>query len=364
MIEAGTRFPKHIPVLDLVMGDSHLLAAGRPPPVDSPHRRFNQLTGEWVLVSPQRVLRPWKGQVEPASVARLPEYDPSCQLCPANVRDSGIRNPHYSGTYVFDNDFPALSPEDLPHAEKDPSLLAWEEERGVCRVVCSSPDHSASLSTLSVDRIATVVETWSAQYAELAALPFISHVQIFENRGAMMGASNPHPHSQIWATSSVPDLPALELGRFRAYGSSTGSCLLCDYVALESRLGERIVYKNRGFLAVVPFWAVWPFEVLILPVGHVESLPDLDAERHRDLAETLSRITQAYDNLFAVPFPYSMGFHQGAAGARDVHNHLHLHFFPPLLRSATVRKHMVGYELLCGPQRDLTPEQAAERLRQ
>ena len=296
-----------------------------------PHRRYNPLNGDWVLVSPQRTQRPWQGQIERVSDESLPRHDPSCYLCPGNERAGGVRNPDYDSTFVFTNDFPALVPD-------------GDGEYGTCRVVCYSPRHDLGLGEVDAER---VVDVWTEQYRELSADPRIGHVQIFENRGEMMGASNPHPHGQIWATEHVPLQVERELERFAATPT-----LLEDYVAQER---ERLVDENEHFVACVPYWAVWPFETLVASRRRVASLPELDEDERTSLASILKQLVQRYDRLFDTRFPYSMGLHQTS--------HIHAHFYPPLLRSATVRKFMVGYELLAEPQRDLTPEQAAERLR-
>ena len=338
---------------------------------DTPHRRLNPLTGEWVLVSPHRAGRPWLGQVEKVSSEVLPEYDPACYLCPGNQRAEGKVNPVYSSTLVFDNDFPALlSPERTStgegEADKDlPSdLFAVQPEAGVCRVVCFSPRHDLTLPELSQTQVEAVVRTWAEQTSDLGQVDFVSYVQIFENKGAVMGCSNPHPHSQIWASSDIPNEPAKELGTQSAYMKKKGACLLCDYLKGEQRSGERLIAANEHFTALVPFWAVWPFEVLLVSNRHCASLPDLPLAEAASLADMLRRITARYDNLFGISFPYSMGFHQAPTdGAAYPQWHLHGHYYPPLLRSATVRKFMVGYEMLGMPQRDLTPETAAERLR-
>jgi UDPglucose--hexose-1-phosphate uridylyltransferase len=325
-----------------------------------PHRRYNPLAREWVLVSPHRTDRPWQGQVEQIAARAQPAYDPNCYLCPGNRRQSGQCNPPYESTFVFDNDFAALLP-DTPEARiESGGLLIAESESGVCRVVCFSPDHSLALARMSVDQIRTVVDTLTSQFQELVARPGIRHVQIFENRGEMMGCSNPHPHCQIWANETVPNEAAKEHAAMREYRDAHESCLLCDYAALEQRLAERIVCKNESFVAMVPFWAVWPFEIMLLSRRHIPGLDALTNSERNDLASIMGRIGARYDNLFDAPFPYSMGFHQGAL---EDGCHLHAHYYPPLLRSATVRKFMVGYEILAMPQRDLTPESAAERLR-
>jgi UDPglucose--hexose-1-phosphate uridylyltransferase len=299
-----------------------------------PHRRYNPLNGEWVLVSPQRTQRPWLGQVERIAPDALPQYDAACYLCPGNERAGGVRNPDYESTFVFTNDFPALLP-------------AGDGEYGTCRVLCYSPRHDLGLGDLPPDAVERVVEVWAEQYADLLADPRIGHVQIFENRGEMMGASNPHPHGQIWATEHVPMLVAREQERFAEEPS-----LLAAYIDGER---ERVVEENDHFVACVPYWAVWPFETLVAARRIVPSLLDLRDDERAALAAILGRLVQRYDRLFDTRFPYSMGLHQTS--------HLHVHFYPPLLRSATVRKFMVGYELLAEPQRDLTAEEAAERLR-
>ena len=300
----------------------------------TPHRRQNALSGDWVLVSPQRAERPWLGQIERAVPEQLSEYEPSCYLCPGNERAGGARNPDYPGTWVFTNDFPALQP-------------GGGGEYGTCRVVCYSPRHDLGLGDLPLEAVERVVEVWTEQYGALMADPRIGHVQIFENRGEMMGASNPHPHGQVWATEHLPTNVERELQRFTA-----DPMLLADYFAQER---ERVVEENEHFRAAVPYWAVWPFETLVASQRRVPSLLELTDDERRSLADILRRLVRRYDRLFDTPFPYSMGLHQTS--------HLHLHFYPPLLRSATVRKFMVGYELLAEPQRDLTPEEAAERLR-
>lgn len=334
--------------------------------LNSPHRRYNPLTGEWVLVSPQRAERPWLGQVEKSPPENLPAYDPSCYLCPGNERAGGIRNPDYAGTFSFDNDFAALRPDFPPQTLVPvPQLLAVEAERGLCRVVCFSPRHDLTLPELDIPSIESVIEAWTDQSRELGALDFIHYVQVFENKGAMMGCSNSHPHSQIWATEHLPNEPAKEWERQKAYFSEHSRSLLADYLADEHRLQERVIAANDHFTALVPFWAVWPFETLIIAHRNVHSLEDLSSGEVSGLADLYKQVTTRYDNLFEISFPYSMGFHQAPA---DGQSHpewtLHAHFYPPLLRSATVRKFMVGFEMLAMPQRDITPEAAAARLRQ
>jgi len=329
-----------------------------------PHRRFNPLTRDWVLISPQRTQRPWLGQVENASPTEGPRYEPGCYLCPGNARAGGARNPRYRGAFAFDNDFAALLPRTPPASWNKERLLVARGEPGICRVICFSPRHDLSLSRMAHAAVRGVVDMWAAQQRELSQRDWVRYVQIFENRGALMGCSNPHPHCQIWAGASVPNEPRKEQAALSAYGSSHKSCLLCDYLDLERSLQERLVCENQDFLAVVPFWAVWPFETLLLSRRHLSGLDQLSARQRDGLADILRSLTGLYDKVFGVPFPYSMGFHQSPCdGRKHPEWHLHAHFYPPLLRSATVRKFMVGYELLAEPQRDITPESAAERLR-
>lgn len=340
--------------------------------IDTPHRRYNPLTREWILVSPHRARRPWQGQVEKVPPENLPEYDPGCYLCPGNTRAEGKTNPIYTGTYVFDNDFPALLlPEQTgaPLASAHP-LFRAEPVSGICRVVCFSPRHDLTLPLMSQAEVEAVIRAWTEQTLDLGSRAFIDYVQVFENRTAMMGASNPHPHSQIWTTSAVPVEPAKELASQSDYLQEKGSCLLCNYVEAEIQSGERIVCANDSFTVVTPFWAVWPFEVLLIANRHFASLPDLAQAEVAGLADILRRLTARYDNLFEVTFPYSMGFHQAPTDRKTSNYsaahpewHFHAHYYPPLLRSATVRKFMVGFEMLGMPQRDITPETAAERLR-
>jgi UDPglucose--hexose-1-phosphate uridylyltransferase len=333
--------------------------------LNTPHRRWNPLRQDWVLVSPHRTQRPWQGEVGQKAAPSGVAYDPECYLCPGNTRAGGAVNPVYESVFSFVNDYAALLPEALPALDPPSSpLLVAAPARGLCKVLCYHPNHSLTLSRMRVDEIRPVVDAWTEEFAQLSALGWIEYVQIFENRGAMMGASNPHPHCQIWSTGFVPDEPAAETRSQREYLDRTGHCLLCDYLQAELLAGERVVFENDGFVALVPWWAVWPFEVLIVSRRHVGALPEFsDAERD-GLADVLRRLTTRYDNLFEVSFPYTMGFHQSPAGSGSHPEwHFHAHFYPPLLRSATVRKFMVGFEMLGMPQRDITAESAAERLR-
>lgn len=329
-----------------------------------PERRLNLLTGDWVLVSPQRVSRPWQGAASAATPRSGLAHDPACYLCAGVMRAGGTRNPDYGGVYVFDNDYPALLPGvTAPDPEAD-DLLVAEPEAGTCRVICYTPDHSLTMAGMSLAQIESVIEVWTDQFVELAGRPDIGAVTIFENRGEMMGASNPHPHGQVWAQQHVPNEQAREGDRQREGLAAHGETLLSAYLARELAAAERIVCTNETFVALVPFWAAWPFEALVLPRRSVTGLDELTAPERAGLADILSRLTQAYDRLFEVSFPYTMGFHQRPTdGAAHPHVTLHAHFYPPLLRSASVRKFMVGYEMLAMPQRDLTPEEAAARLR-
>jgi UDPglucose--hexose-1-phosphate uridylyltransferase len=328
------------------------------------HRRFNPLTREWVLVSPHRAERPWLGRVEKTPPSEQPAYDPSCYLCPGNSRASGARNPKYADTFVFDNDYPALLP-DTPDAALDESgLIVARSESGICRVVCFSPRHDVAIPRMNSTQLRAVVEVWVEQYQSLTGVPWIRHVQIFENRGSLMGTSNPHPHCQIWANASLPDEPAREQASLQAYRGSRDTCLLCDYLELELRLGERLVCQNDAFAVLVPYWAVWPFETLLLSKRHLGGMNELSAPERDFLGDILRQLTTRYDNLFEIPFPYSMGFHQRPTdGELHPEWHLHAHYYPPLLRSASVQKFMVGYEMLATPQRDISAEAAADRLR-
>lgn len=338
-------------------------------PTDHPHRRHNPLTGDWILVSPHRTKRPWQGQVEKLPELVRPPYDPGCYLCPGNTRAGGERNPHYESTYVFTNDFAALLPDTPDGGYGSHPLLAAESVSGTCRVICFSPRHDLTLPEMSIREIGVVIDLWAEQIADLGQR--YRWVQLFENKGAAMGASNPHPHGQLWAGAALPNEPSKEDRQQQAYFAEHGAPLLVDYAELETDRRERIVVENEHWVAVVPYWAVWPFESLLLPRRHVMRLPELSTAERDALAKILRRLLIKYDNLFEVSFPYSMGwhgaptgpgYHVDSAGDSVEYWQLHGHFFPPLLRSATVRKFMVGYEMLAEAQRDLTAEQAAERL--
>ncbi|HET9830225.1 MAG TPA: UDP-glucose--hexose-1-phosphate uridylyltransferase [Vicinamibacterales bacterium] len=334
-----------------------------------PHRRFNPLRAEWVVVSPHRNRRPWQGEVERPPAKHAQTYDPDCYLCPRNVRADGATNPDYATTFVFENDYPALWPgisinPDQAFLASGSELLMARPARGLCRVVCFSPRHDVTLPQMDVASIRDVVDVWVAECDAIALSDWAQYVLVFENRGSMMGASNPHPHGQIWATDHVPNEPAREQTSLEQYAREHDSCLLCDYVALEIDRQERVVCANDAFIVVVPFWATWPFETLLVSRRHVATLSALRSSERDALADVLKRLTTRYDNVFETPFPYSMGFHQQPIGGAASSSHLHAHFYPPLVRSASVRKFMVGFELLGSPQRDFTPEQAAEQLQQ
>jgi UDPglucose--hexose-1-phosphate uridylyltransferase len=332
-------------------------------PKDHPHRRYNLLTAEWVLVSPHRTKRPWQGQQETPASEQRPKYDPTCYLCPGNSRAGGNRNPDYETTFVFTNDFAALLPDTPPEVPTSHPLMRLESEQGTCRVICFSPRHDLTLPEMSLAEIRQVIDVWAEQTTELGKT--YCWVQVFENKGEVMGCSNPHPHGQIWAGSALPNEPAKEEIRQRRYVEETGNVLLVEYCALEREQKIRIVVENLHWLAVAPYWALWPFEILLMPRRHVLRLPDLNDDERHALADIMKRLLSKYDNLFQVSFPYSMGWHGAPTDKADYsHWQLHAHYYPPLLRSATVKKFMVGYEMLAEAQRDLTAEQAAERLRE
>jgi len=330
---------------------------------EHPHRRFNILTGEWVLVSPHRAKRPWQGKKEEKATTTRPSYDPNCYLCPGNTRAGGEQNPAYEGTYVFTNDFAALT-SDGPTEVVEDGLFRAAGEPGVCRVLCFSPDHSLTIPDMSVDAIEEVVRLWRTEYRTLGSRDFINHVQIFENKGAIMGCSNPHPHGQIWAQYSIPEEVGRKSEQQKKYWQECGRSLLSDYLKQELESGERIICTNDTFVALVPFWAVWPYEAMIIPRRHVTDIDQFTKEEQRGFADLLKDLTRRFDSVFDTSFPYSSGIHQRPTdGADHPWWHAHMAFYPPLLRSATVKKFMVGYELFANPQRDITAEMAAATLR-
>lgn len=330
---------------------------------DHPHRRYNALTGEWILVSPHRAKRPWNGQVEKAANEEKPSYDPNCYLCPGNTRVSGDVNPKYESNFVFTNDFAALTPDTPFDHDGNDDLFKLEPARGTARVICFSADHSKTLPVMETNEIRSVVDLWANQWVELSET--YKYVQLFENKGAIMGCSNPHPHGQIWACSFIPEEISKELHQQELYLQKHGSPLLLDYVKQELAKKERIVCETKSFVALVPYWAFWPFETMILPKFKVKSINELNDEQRDDLALIIKKLTTRYDNLFECSFPYSMGWHNVPVDGEEHEGwQLHAHYYPPLLRSATVKKFVAGFELLAEKQRDLTPEQAAARLRE
>lgn len=332
----------------------------------TPHRRRNPLSGEWIVVSPQRLQRPWQGRLENTAAVVLPQHDATCYLCPGNARAGGVKNPVYTGTYVFENDFPALLTSPGEAALDWRGILRAEQVWGVCHVLCFSPRHDLTMAEMDLATIRSIVDLWCAQTTELSARRGIQYVQIFENKGELMGCSNPHPHGQLWATNVVPSVVKEEdKQQHRFFEDSGGRRLLHVVAEQEERLRTRLVVENAHWLALVPFWAKWPFETIVLPRTNVANLGELDAAMKDDLARVLSELTIRYDNLFETSFPYTMGIHQAPIDpVPSPHWTLHLHFYPPLLRSASIQKFMVGYELLAESQRDLSPEEAAARLRE
>lgn len=329
-----------------------------------PHRRKNILTGEWILVSPHRTKRPWQGDIHAVDKDTRPKYDPDCYLCPGNKRANGEFNPDYKNTFVFTNDFSALL-ENVPQSKIEyKNLLVAKSENGICRVVNFSPRHDLTLAEMSIREIENVIQTWQKEFDELSKYPSIKYIQIFENKGSMMGNSNPHPHCQIWSQSSIPMEPLKEQKQFLRYFRRNKRSLLADYIKLELKLNERIVFENETFVVLVPFWAVWPYETMVLPKKKVANIVQLNENLTKDFAEAIKVITVKYDNLFHTSFPYSSGIHEAPTDGKD-HNewHMHMHFYPPLLRSSSIKKFMVGYEMMAEPQRDITPEQSASTLK-
>lgn len=330
---------------------------------DYSHKRFNILTGEWVLVSPHRAKRPWQGQNEEISTEKRPEHDESCYLCARNTRISGDVNPDYKDVFVFTNDFAALQ-KDSPSFEVNDGLFQAKSETGICKVICFSPDHSKSLAEMEVEDITKVVKAWQKEYTELGGNDMINYVQIFENKGAVMGCSNPHPHGQIWSQSTLPNEVDKKDKHQKTYFDKNNSSLLGDYLQQELKAKERIIFENDDFVVLIPFWAVWPFEAMIAPKKTKKNILELSDKEAENYAEAISVITKVYDKLFNTSFPYSSGIHQAPTnGESNKHWHFHMSFYPPLLRSATVKKFMVGYEMFGSPQRDITAEIAAKRLK-
>jgi UDPglucose--hexose-1-phosphate uridylyltransferase len=329
------------------------------------HTRMNLLTGEWVLVSPHRMKRPWQGKVEELPVNQRPQYDAGCYLCPGNKRANGSINPAYEGPYAFINDFSALLADSPKGKYEEEDLLIAQSENGICKVICFSPRHDLTLPQMTVADIEKVIELWQEEFRYLSANPEIRYIQIFENKGEIMGCSNPHPHGQIWASSSIPLEVDKECNRQKQYFEAHGKSLLSAYSSLELKKKERIVAENEHFVVLVPFWAVWPYETMIISKRHVQEITQFSPTEVRSLAEVLQLLTIKYDNLFKVSFPYSAGMHQAPVNSGQYPEwHWHMHFYPPLLRSATIKKFMVGYEMLGNPQRDITPEAAAEKLKE
>jgi UDPglucose--hexose-1-phosphate uridylyltransferase len=328
------------------------------------HRRFNPLTGDWIQVSPHRAKRPWQGKIEKAELADRIGYDPQCYLCPGNARSSGLLNPNYQSTYTFVNDFSALVDEVPEGRINHDKLIVAKSERGICKVICFSPNHSLTVAEMSAAEIAIIIKTWISEYEDIRRIPRFNYVQIFENKGELMGCSNPHPHGQIWAQESIPMEPYKKHLNSFNYFSRNGRTLLSDYISLEIGLNERIVAENEHFITVVPFWAVWPFETMIIPKRAMARISDMREEEVSAFAEMYKCVTVKYDNLFETSFPYSAGIHQAPCD-NDPHQpwHWHMLFYPPLLRSAQIKKFMVGYEMLANPQRDISAEASAERLR-
>ncbi len=326
------------------------------------HRRYNILTDEWVLVSPHRTKRPWQGKKDIPTTLPKTKYDPDCYLCPGNTRANGEVNPNYTSTFVFTNDFAALQ-QDVDEETFEDDMLKAKTESGICKVVCFSPNHSLTLPLMKITEIVEVVQLWRKEYLELGSKEQINHVQIFENKGAIMGCSNPHPHGQIWAQNSIPEIVLKKQAQQLKHFNKTGKSLLESYIQKELSLNERIIVKNQHFVALVPFWAVWPYEVMIAPIKHYNNIQQLNEEEIVAFSEIIKEVTIRYDNLFQTSFPYSSGIHQAPTDKRHPEWHFHMSFYPPLLRSADVKKFMVGYEMFANPQRDITAEQAANTLK-
>ncbi|PQJ20811.1 UDP-glucose--hexose-1-phosphate uridylyltransferase [Tenacibaculum sp. SG-28] len=331
---------------------------------DYSHKRFNILTGEWVLVSPHRAKRPWQGQQEEVVMEKRASYDKDCYLCPGNTRVNGEINPDYKDVYVFSNDFAALQASS-PKFSYEEGLIRAESEKGICKVICFSPDHSKSLADMEVAAIQKVVEVWQQEYRILGKESIVNYVQIFENKGAVMGCSNPHPHGQIWSQSSLPNEVQKKDFQQNKYYLEHKTSLLGDYLQQELQVKERILYQNDAFVVLIPFWAIWPFETMIIPKKMSKNICEISEEESFAFADAIAVLTKAYDRLFQCSFPYSSGIHQAPTnGNENKYWHWHMSFYPPLLRSATVKKFMVGYEMFGSPQRDITAEKAAALLRE
>lgn len=330
---------------------------------EQPHRRLNILTGEWVQVSPHRTKRPWQGREEDKDREKRVKFDPECYLCPGNERAGGSVNPDYTSTFAFDNDFSALVPGTENHSMNIDDIFVAETEKGMCRVICFSPDHSLTLPEMTLSQIEKVVDLWTEEYCKLGSKPFINYVQIFENKGEIMGCSNPHPHGQIWAQETIPLEPRKELKQQSTYYKKHGRTLLGDYLDHELEAGERIVAENDDFVVLVPFWAFWPFETIIISKRPFGGFEEMTGQEKSSLADIISIITTKYDNVFNISFPYSAGFHPSPTDGKDHPEwHFHMHFYPPLLRSSTIKKFRVGYEMLANSQRDVTAEYSADIL--
>ncbi|APD06367.1 UDP-glucose--hexose-1-phosphate uridylyltransferase [Flavobacteriaceae bacterium UJ101] len=331
---------------------------------EHPHKRYNILTGEWILVSPHRTKRPWQGKTEKTNQKEDITYDESCYLCPGNTRINGEINDDYTDTFVFQNDFGALLP-DTPNFEYEKGLLKASGESGICKVICFSPNHSLTIPDMEISDLVSVINVWQKEYKELGSLPEINHVQIFENKGQIMGCSNPHPHGQIWAQRSIPTEVLKKTEQQKAYHKKNGKHLLADYIQQEIEEDVRIISQNETFVTLVPFWAAWPYEAMILPKKPMQHIGQMSEYEKIDFAKELKTLTQKFDALFNVSFPYSAGIHQAPTDQNNHDEwHWHMSFYPPLLRSATVKKFMVGYEMFGMPQRDITAESAAKILRE
>lgn len=326
------------------------------------HRRKNILTGEWVLVSPARTKRPWQGKQEPKTETEIIDYDPNCYLCPGSKRANKEINPSYNSTFSFTNDFPAII--DSNQNNLNDGLLEAKTESGICKVLCYSPNHSLTMPLMSVKEIVLIIRLWQEEYKKIGSLKTINHIQIFENKGKIMGCSNLHPHGQVWAQESIPTETLRKQHHQKEYYMRNNSSLLLNYIEQELKIGTRIICQNNSFVALIPFWAIWPYETMIIPKKHYRNILELSKKEVTDYATILKILTTKYDNLFNISFPYSSGIHQAPTNNNKNNEwHMHMSFYPPLLRSNNIKKFMVGYEMFAEPQRDITPEHAAEKLR-